>query len=90
MIERIINQGEEYDLIVMDENFGSGKTQGSSAIRRLCESWAAKAVKSPVVISWTSTPEELSQMGVDAIWDKQLPDNIEDIQAQLASLLRVG
>ena len=95
VVDRILNRGEKYDLLVLDENFGIGRTCGSEAILQLRDSWKATSENRPVVISCNGngsdglfTPEERVDFGIDAVWGKPTPDWQDGtMQAILAELL---
>ena len=92
MIDLVVNQGKRYDLFVVDDHFGLGRTRGSAAIHEVRMSMSSTSGRTPVIILCSGgagnlTEEQLSHLGVDAIWDKPVP-NFQDgtMQAQLASL----
>lgn len=51
MVERIVNRGEKYTVLVIDEHYGPGKRSGSTAIEELHDYWTAKGETPPILIS---------------------------------------
>ena len=51
VVERIVNRGEKYTMLVIDEHYGPGKRFGSTAIEELHDYWTAKGETPPILIS---------------------------------------
>jgi len=72
VIRRTVTDGEQYDLIIMDEHFGPTLMLGSTAVPKLRSALSGREV----IISCTgnATESSLNNVDIDAIWGKPVPD----------------
>ena len=87
----MLEQGERFDLIIMDENFGVGHIAGSKIILKLRATIPADDM---VIVSCSGNYMSRDGMieGADAMWGKPFPDWRDgSMQRQLLPLLaRLG
>eukprot|EP00966_Prymnesium_polylepis_P332905 7388381-Prymnesium_polylepis.1 len=88
-LERVLEKGEQYELVVMDQHFDAGTMTGSEAIAQL----RAKGAGREVIIlcsgnnSQSTTGKAANSVQADATWGKPWPDwRNGDMQRQLAPL----
>jgi CheY-like chemotaxis protein len=84
VLERLLDSGEQYDILLTDEAFGPDCMLGSEAIRQLRSKLRTQEGRPPLfIISCTGFVDqgvmagkepELLQAGADVVWAKPLPD----------------
>ena len=92
MVERILQRGERYDFLVIDQSFGFGAMKGSDAIRALRAGLSGSTGPPLVIISCTGshgdTFTNIIEAGANVVWTKPFPSWVDGtLQLQLKGLL---
>ena len=92
MVERILQRGERYDFRVIDQSFGAGAMEGTSAIRALRTGLSGSTGPPLINISCTGSHSDtfssIIKAGADVVWTKPFPSWVDgSLQLEVKELL---